>query len=502
MRFKDFKHFKTFLKEEADPQVLAGMKAVIASKIKELPPDDATVKALREIEDLLRDVGAGGAKGIINKQLQSIDDNAVLAAQKLLARYILSMDVEPDERNKFFSIWREDKIVNIGKLLSKERQTFADIFNGYTSNKAVEEFVNDVMEISELGMGRGEFGLNVLSKSIWAPEDNKGDLKMKLNGKVMQIECKTSMGGAARFSDQEVRPAEGYEQAAIDLNNFVKKNKTYPMSISGYGLNLNQAIEFYQNIKPAERTEFIKLVKNVVTKIFGDLKTERSEDRAALAKNVSDIIKAISVGDDGAAKQAWSRASFNYYMSKKDDDGVLYIDLVNKEFVFYSEASDLENAGLRLHAKTIYLSTVKDPGRGVYPQIEVVQMSYGANAAVKNVPKMTKGISAAEFNDKTFKWAKKLANRRNVTDPSTIRNMTTMTVELLAAKVPTELIIAELENQFPELQIKKKEPDATKVAPEPTTPAPTPSPTTAAPAVAPAVAPAPTVPATMQQPAV
>jgi hypothetical protein len=36
----------------------------------------------------------------------------------------------------------------------------------------------------------------------------------------MQIECKTSMGGAARFSDQEVRPAEGYEQAAINLNNF------------------------------------------------------------------------------------------------------------------------------------------------------------------------------------------------------------------------------------------------------------------------------------------
>lgn len=489
MRFKDFKNF---LKEETDSQELAGMKAVIAGKIKELPPDDATVKALREIEDLLRDVGAGGARGIINKQLQSIDDNAVSAAQKLLARYILSMEVEPAERNKFFSVWREDKIVNINKLLSKERQTFADVFNGYTSNKAIEEFVNDVMEISELGMGRGEFGLNVLSKNIWAPKDNKGDLKMTLNGKEMQIECKTSMGGAARFSDQEVRPAEGYEQAAIALNTFVKKNKTYPIAISGYGVNLNQAIDFYQNIKPAERSEFIKIVKNVVTKIFGDLKTNRSEDRAALAKNVNDIVKAISVGNDGAAKQAWAQASFNYYMSKKEDDGVLYIDLVNKEFVFYSEAVDLENVGLRLHAKTIYLSTVKDPGRGVYPQIEVVSMSYGFNTAMKNAPKFTNKVSYTDFNDSAFKWAKKLANRRNVTDPSTIRNMTAMTVELFIAKVPTELIIAELEAQFPVLQIKKKQKQTvatTTSKPAPVTtaaPVATPAPVTAAPAAIPA----------------
>ena len=185
-------------------------------------------------------------------------------------------------------------------------------------------------------------------------------------------------------------------------------------------------------------------------------------------------------------------------MSKKEDDGVLYIDLINKEFVFYSKADDLENAGLRLHAKTVYLSTVKDPGRGVYPQIEVVQMSYGVNAATKNAPKMGKNISDAEFNDSVFKWAKKLANRRNVTDPSTIRNMTAMTVELIAAKVPTELVIAELEAQFPELQIKKKEP----AAPAPT-PAPAPvAPAAPAPAPAPAATPTPAMPATMQPPEV
>ncbi len=37
---------------------------------------------------------------------------------------------------------------------------------GYSSNPLMTEFINEVMTVAELGMGRGEFGLNVLSKSI------------------------------------------------------------------------------------------------------------------------------------------------------------------------------------------------------------------------------------------------------------------------------------------------------------------------------------------------
>ena len=51
---------------------LKNMKAIIASKIKSLPDDDATVKALREIEDLLKHVHAGGKMGIINGELNKI----------------------------------------------------------------------------------------------------------------------------------------------------------------------------------------------------------------------------------------------------------------------------------------------------------------------------------------------------------------------------------------------------------------------------------------------
>lgn len=459
------------------PQELEGMKAVIAGKIKELPPDDATAKALREIEELLQHVNAGGRMGMIYDQLEQIRDPAVLAAQKLLARYILSMDVSVQARQDFFKLWKADKIVQVSKILSKEKVSFEEVFTNYGKNEAITEFVNDVMEISELGMGRGEFGLNVLSKSVWAPEDGKGDLKMKLGSSVLQIECKTSMGGAARFSDQEVRPAEGYEQSAIDLNNAVKKSKTFPLSMShpkgfpGYGLNLTKAVEFYQNAKGAEKENFINLVKRTVTLIFGG-KGIDADDKKRLAGSVNGIVSAIKAGDTGAAMQSWAQASFNYYMSKKDDDGVLFIDLVNKEFVFYAEASDLTSQGLRLDAKTIYLSTVKDPGRGVYPQIEVVPTTFGGAAAQKTFPKAGKKVSDVEFNDNLFKWAKKFANRRAVGDARVIRGMMTSTQKMLANNLTPAQIIASLEQQYPALQpkVKVKPKAPAPVAPKPAAP--------------------------------
>ena len=97
---------------------LSSLKKVVTSKIKELPEDEATVKALKEIEDLLKHVHAGGKMGIINGELKKIDDPTVTAAQKLLARYIMSLDMTPDQRDELFTLWREDKLVNRKKLLS------------------------------------------------------------------------------------------------------------------------------------------------------------------------------------------------------------------------------------------------------------------------------------------------------------------------------------------------------------------------------------------------
>lgn len=84
----------------------------------------------------------------------------------MLARYIVSMDVTPAQRDELFSLWREDKLVNRDKLLSKGSNNFSDIIASYSTNPAISELVNDVMRIQALGQGKGEFGLSVLSKIL------------------------------------------------------------------------------------------------------------------------------------------------------------------------------------------------------------------------------------------------------------------------------------------------------------------------------------------------
>ena len=302
-----FRQFKKSISEAAVSNVtdteLEGMKAVLSAKIKQLPNDDATAKALKEVEELLQHVNAGGRMGMIYDQLSQINDPVILASQKLISRYILSIDSTPEERKEFFQAWKADKIVNLSALLSKERVSFDKVFNLYKSNNLVTEFIDDIMEVNALGQGKGEFGLNVLSKSIWKPEDGKGDLKVKVGRKVLQVECKTTQGGAARFSDQEVRPAEGFESAAIELNKFVKTSPTYPLKLPEYGLNLNKAIEFYQNVTGKEKTKFLSLVEKVIRLIFGNNNSS--------AKDVDAIINAFKTGNSKAALQSWATASFN-----------------------------------------------------------------------------------------------------------------------------------------------------------------------------------------------
>jgi len=497
MRFCQFKHPITeALSYNISADHLSGMKDLIARRIKSLPDDEDTQRALQEIEDMLQHLGKGGRIGAIGKQIDDVKDNAVKDARKILARLVMSIIEETQataaQRTEFFEIWQSDKIVDIEALLSHERIDFAGAFNGYSTNPIMTDFVDEVMNISELGMGRGEFGLNVLSKSISiagkaskSPEDGadaggskKGDLQIKLNGKVYQVELKTESGGAARFGDQEVRPAEGFGAAAVSLNNYVKKHKMYntlSRKLSGSGMNLNQAIEFHQMIATADKSKFMGLVRNCLTLIFGNIKGGRKDHLMRLKRNVNEILSAIEVGDAGAAAQAYSQASFNFYMSRKHDDGVLYTNLNNKTFVFYDDAAQLLDQGLRFHASTPYISATKDPVRAVYPQISVQTTTFGGDAARQGLKQLSKGkkpLDAADFNDKLVSWTQTLAARRNVTNQRVIAGMATNAMKMIQQKLSTEQIIAELERMYPQLAPKIKQPTRTAVpAPVVTPPA-------------------------------
>jgi hypothetical protein len=353
---------------------LAAMKAVIAGKIKSLPDDDVTAKALREIEDLLKNVNAGGKLGIINGELQSINDESVTAAQKLLARYILSIDMTPDQRDDLFNLWRKDKLVKKNVLLSKGKKNFADIIANYNKNPAIKEISNDLMRITALGQGKGEFGLSVMSKSISKPE--KGDLL--IDGR--KIEAKTTEGGAGRFTDQEVRPGKGFEAAANTLNDFVTSRG---QALPGSGVSLTVAVDFGQQLEGKDKTQYFKLVETVIKLIFG-------------GSDVSALMSAIKSGNQNQAKAEYAKASFNYYMSMKDDEGVLYINLTTDPIttVFFKDAEELTDSALRLQMKGAYITSTRDV-RLPYPQMDIVDTSFGANAAAAAEKKAAKAAPKA-----------------------------------------------------------------------------------------------------------
>jgi len=342
---------------------IEAFKKIIAGKIKQLPDDDNTAKALREIEDLLKHVNAGGKMGIINGKLASIDDPTVSAAQKELARYIMSIDMTPANRDQLFDLWRANKLVKIDQLLGHGKKNFSEIITGYKTNPAIRELSNELMRISALGQGKGEFGLSVMSKSI-NKQEGKGDLN--ISGR--PIEVKTTDGGAGRFTDQEVRPGAGFDQAARQLNAFIKQ---YQPGLAKSGANLDGLIGFYEVLSTnpdlkEDATALLDMIKNVIQNIF------EGED-------VSKIIEAIKRGDVNSAKQEYAKANFNYYMSRKKDEGVLYISLVKDPImsVFFKDADELADSGLRLHAGTTYITSTSDV-RLPYPQIEIVDTTGGA----------------------------------------------------------------------------------------------------------------------------
>jgi hypothetical protein len=369
--------------EEAsiNPEELEGIKNTLSLKIKDLPNTPETAKLLSEVEDILKNINAGGKLGIINNKLAELDDPTVLAAQKEIARFIASIDMTPAQRDELFSLWKTNKLVNVDKLLDKGKHNFGDLFAGYDSNPAIKELIDELMEVSALGQGKGEFGLNVLSKRIAKPV-GKGDLLIDKR----KIEVKTVHKAAARFTDGEVRPAAGYEAAAQAVNSFVKVRNPDPKFLPKSGLNLDKAVQFGQGLEGQEKDEYDGLVNQLITVIFGGPNADSGD--------VSAVSNAIKSGNFKEAIQAYARASFNYYMSIKDDEGVLYLNLgVDPKFtIFYKSADDLTEIGQRFEAETVYITS--PTFREIYPKISIIPTSRGTTSIADTTPSPSDVASA------------------------------------------------------------------------------------------------------------
>ena len=88
---------------------------------------------------------------------------------------------------------------------------------------------------------------------------------------------------------------------------------------------------------------------------------------------VGPIVDSIVAGNANQAKQRYAVANLNNYMAqKKDDVGILAINLAKNPytFVFFTDNKSLNAGGMRLHSSTGYPIAVDF--RDAYPQTDIV----------------------------------------------------------------------------------------------------------------------------------
>lgn len=341
----------------SDP--LYNLKLAIANKIKVMPVDPKTERALQEIEDLLATIGAASRSEYAGGALKLINDPDVNAAQKLLAKYILSMDSTPADRKSMMTQWaKPEGLINLKSLLSTGKHTVSDIVIGYDSNPAIKELTDDLAQVASLGQGKGEFLLSVFSKKI--TKAVKGDLQIEGFGKV---EVKTTDVGAGRFGDQEVRPTNLYQNTVNDfLKTFGDTIKATSV-LTKTGINIGGLIRLKDALPVDQRDLFREKLQSSISNIF-----------AATPELAAPVVDAIMVGNENAAKQRYAVANLNNYTATKTDDaGILMINIKKSPytFVFFNDNASLNAGGMRLHANTAYPIT-NDPNRNAFPQTQIV----------------------------------------------------------------------------------------------------------------------------------
>jgi hypothetical protein len=345
--------------DQTDSPEITALKSVLSSKIKELPTDPSTMKLLQEIEDLLASIGAGSRSKYIGSALQTIEDPDVNKAQKLLAKYFMSLDASPKDRQDMLSLWKADKLVNINVLLKPGKNTVASLINGYDKNPAIKEMTDDLSQVAALGQGKGEFMLSVFSKKI--TKADKGDLAISGMG---TVEVKTTDKGAGRFMDQQVKPTAQYQNAVNDFRKTFK-DVIVQQNIKSSGISIANLIKINGALNVKQRPVFIKKLTAAVANLF-----------PSAPDMVGPIVDSIVAGNANQAKQRYAVANLNNYMEqKKEDIGILAINLAKDPytFVFFTDNKSLNAGGMRLHSGTGY--PIAADFRDAYPQTDIVDTS-------------------------------------------------------------------------------------------------------------------------------
>jgi len=249
---------------------LFDLKSKIVHKIKELEYTPETQHYLDEIQEILSNVQLGGRKKSIETDFENWTDEDVKAAKTLLARYVISLDAPTGYKKSMLAQWKEGGLINVDLLLSGKRHTINEIVKDYDSNPAIQEMTNDLLQVSSIGKGKGEFMLKVMSPMIKSPSDNKGDVEVTGFG---TVEVKTTDRGAGRFTDRQVKPGKGYQQA---VNNFFE--------------TFNPFIEGQESADNSDQQEKTQAINALVQSLMLRAKINDKQLETEIAQNAENLL--------------------------------------------------------------------------------------------------------------------------------------------------------------------------------------------------------------------
>ena len=354
-----------YIDQKLDPrikkQIMKESKEDVIQKIEDLPDDDQTNKIVSYIEQLLDDMGVGGRLQSLTTQLELIDDKEVKRDQLKIAKIIASIDMTPLERAQLFASWKADTLIDTQKLLSGGNYAFSEVFKSYGTEDYMTEFVDDLSDVSNYGVGAGEFLLGVLSKKIQGIGATGGEGDLIVDG--INVEVKTKTKKNARFVDDNVRPDQTWASKTEGFkNDFADIEEVANMTTSG--INQGQLIQMLQNPKliqdPARLQKALRSLEGIIGAIMNGLS----------AQQVRQIIKVAKSGDVAQFKQTYGAYNILNYLnikrSKGDLDGILFVDKQTKLLSYVRNLEDIsENFIVDINTFYVVSSVLRNP----FPQI-------------------------------------------------------------------------------------------------------------------------------------
>jgi len=140
-------------------------------------------------------------------------------------------------------------------------------------------------------------------------------------------------------------------------------------------------------------------------------------------------MNAFKSQDTNEFLQLFATASLEYYLSIKEDEGVINLDIPKKQALFYRTAQDLYNQKQRFHADSFYFAN--NNAREVYPKLKLEPTTFVADPAGREKQKAARAQVAAlpsaqdpvEIEQTLQSVVSDLAAAKGVTDPAQVQAM-------------------------------------------------------------------------------